>query len=265
MRKIFLFFCLTLFVCFAGIIAKAEVNNMENDDAFVSEAKMKELVQKYKKAVKTNNPEIIAEYVSYPYSRPNPIPNIDNKEEFVEQYSMLFDGELRQQIVNSSISDWDTVGWRGIMFDNGLLWLDTQGKLIAINKSSKEDKEYIAKWYEKDKASLYPSLRDYDTNVYIFETPQWKGRIDSMKTDTDDYRLALWRKADDMSDKPEVVIEDGTVDFSGTADNSDYRFTKGDYIYSFTETNSPLGEGNYRLIFYRGEKELSSSEAKIIK
>ena len=269
MRKIFLFVCLMMSFCFAGIMAHAETE--EDDSSFnggvVSEEKMKELVQRFKNAVKTNNPEEIAEFIEYPYKRPNPIPDINDAEEFVKQYDMLMDNDLRQKIVSSSMLDWEVVGWRGIMFDNGLLWLNTDGKLIAINKENQAEEEYIKKWYEKDRASLYPALRDYDTNLYIFETKQWNGRIDSLSAEGGDYRLILWRKTDEMSDKPEIVIDHGTVDFSETTSAGDYRFKRGNYIYSFTENSNAADQDKmpYVLIAYRDDKEISSAGAVLIK
>ena len=267
MRKIFLFVCFTMLVCFAWTIVRAQASGSVSEDEVISQAKMKELVQKFKKAVKTDDPEVIAEYVEYPYARPNPIPDINNKEEFVKQYDMLIDSQLRQDILSSTMQNWDVVGWRGIMLNNGLLWLNTDGKLIAINKETPAEKEYIKNWYEKDRASLYPSLRDYDANSYIFETKQWKGRIDSLNEKGDDYRLVLWRKTDEMSDKPEIVIEHGTIDFSETSGSGDYRFNRGDYVYSFTENDTDLDEEKspYRLVVYRDNKELSSAEAVLIK
>lgn len=53
-----------------------------------------QIVQKFKDAIKTDNPEIIADYIEYPYKRHPPLPDIKNKENFVNNYEMVLDGEL---------------------------------------------------------------------------------------------------------------------------------------------------------------------------
>lgn len=194
-----------------------------------------QVVQKFKDAVKTDNPEIIADYVEYPYNRRNPLPDIENKENFVNNYEIILDDELKQLINDSKLEDWDKGGWRGIMLYAGIVWLNEDGKLKAINYYTDKAKEYAIKWYQNDKARVYEALREYDENVAIFKTDTKLGRIDKINIDeySSRYRLALWDKDDDMSVRPEVLLSDGRVEYFGTANNTEYHFKSVDYEYVF--------------------------------
>ena len=96
-------------------------------------------VLRFKDAIKSNNPEIIADYIVYPLTRKNPVPDIHNKQEFINRYDSLFDKSMRDIIINSKPNDWEMVGSKGIMLYNGLLWIDNNGKLIALNVFSEKE------------------------------------------------------------------------------------------------------------------------------
>ncbi len=62
-------------------------------------------------------------------------------------------------IISSNINEsWSAVGWRGIMFKNGELWIDYDGKIIAVNYQSAFERNKIKKLTEKDKTSLRKSV-----------------------------------------------------------------------------------------------------------
>ena len=245
MKKIILM--ITCFFVFNSVYANEVIQKKE--------ASVANIVQPFKNAVKTDNPSLIADYVSYPFERQNPLPDIENKEDFVQNYEYIFDDKLKKSIVESLPDDWEKMGWRGIMFDNGILWLDDNGKLIAINNETKKETDYIKQWYEKDKKILYPSLRKYEKHILVFKTDKRLGRIDRVAENS--YRLALWDKDDTFSKKPKIIISDGSVKFHGTANNTTYHFNLGDtsyvfYVnriraleqpqYEFSETKNGMGE-----------------------
>lgn len=262
-------FLLVVFCLLSFNVSYANSNIEDNQD------KVTQIVQKFKDAIKTDNPKIIAEYIEYPYIRKSPLPDIENKEDFINNYEMLFDDELKQAINNSKIENWNKVGWRGIMLYNGILWLNEDGKLSATNYYSDKARKYIEKWYENDKKTIYEPLRKYDNNILIFKTDTKLGRIDALnpeKHDDSQYRLAVWDKNGKMSDKPEILISDGDVEYFGTAGNTEYSFTSGDYKYVFSITYvGPMDMNPYEFGVYKNKEEfydddnISLEEAHIIK
>ena len=173
-------------------------------------------VQKFKDAIKTGDPQIIAKYVVYPYKTRTPLPAIKNETDFIKNHDLILDDELKQVINDSKPENWASAGWRGIMLYEGLVWISADGKLEAVNYRTKKERDYAAKWYENDKNTIHESLRQYDKNIYIFNTDTKLGRIDEIETENgENYRLALWAKDEDMSDKPQVLVSDGTVKYFG--------------------------------------------------
>ena len=85
--------------------------------------------------------------ISSPIQRPYPIPPIKNKQELKNRYSEIFDDRLTSLITSSNIKeDWSNVGWRGIMLENGVIWLDIDGSFITSNYTSDKEKDIEEKW-----------------------------------------------------------------------------------------------------------------------
>lgn len=221
MKKLFL---TAVCMCFFTL-ANAGESNQAEENAII------DVVQKFKDAVKTDNPTIIGDYVSYPFERTNPLPDIENKSAFIQNYEYIFDNDLKKKIVESLPSDWEKMGWRGIMLDNGILWLNDNGKLIAINSESEKETKYIKQWLKNDKEKLHFSLKSYKKHILIFKTADELGRIDQI-TDNK-YRLALWNKEKTLSDTPKMIIQNGKVEFHGTANNTTYHFQSDDKSFVF--------------------------------
>lgn len=230
-------------------------------------------VQKFKDAIKTGDPQIIAKYVVYPYKTRTPLPAIKNETDFIKNHDLILDDELKQVINDSKPENWASAGWRGIMLYEGLVWISADGKLEAVNYRTKKERDYAAKWYENDKNTIHESLRQYDKNIYIFNTDTKLGRIDEIETENgENYRLALWAKDEDMSDKPQVLVSDGTVKYFGSANNAEYYFKSGEYEYVFSVTKvGPMDMVPYELGIYKNAEKLdysnpiSTEEAYIIK
>jgi len=100
----------------------------------ILEEKYQLLVKPFVEAVVNNDREKIADLIYYPLNRQYPIPPIHHKQEMIERYDQIFDETLINEIKNSSVeTDWHAVGWRGIMFKSGLVWIDYDGSIIGIN------------------------------------------------------------------------------------------------------------------------------------
>ena len=103
-------------------------------NAVSTEPRHNEIVAGFIKAFEANDIDKISSYISYPLHRESPIPPIINKNQFIKRFDEIFDDALISEIVNSDIEkDCDAVGYRGIMFENGVIWLNYSGKLIALN------------------------------------------------------------------------------------------------------------------------------------
>lgn len=247
MRKVVFFSCLFVSLILGTVWAQNfsgdEFTKVPSKDAgssvFDEEDDAAKIAQNFKDAIKTNNAAVVARYVEYPLVLQRPLPQIKNEQEFVKYYGMLFDEPLKKAIVDSKDESWESVGWRGIMLDSGLLWLTDEGKLKAINNMTAQEQEFIDNWNKKDRESLYQGLRQFSENIYLFETAEKVGRIDEIEISDDiySYRLALWQKGQTMSQKPEVMVDGGTVEVMGSAGNEQYEFKQGEETYIFDVDN----------------------------
>jgi len=100
------------------------------------------LVSNIIELVSKRDPILLAKRIQYPFSTQYPLSDIKNEKDFVETYNKIFTEKFIRLIESSDPDkDWSSMGWRGIMFGNGDLWIDDSGKIIAINyKSSIKDK-----------------------------------------------------------------------------------------------------------------------------
>lgn len=226
--------------------------------------KYRPVVTAFINAVKSGNIEKLSSKISYPLKRAYPIPAIKNKQEFVKRYKEVFDDNLTKKIINSKPdTDWDDVGWRGIMLLNGELWLDTNGKLIAVNHQSRLEAKEQARLINAEKSSLHPSLVNFMQPVLVFETAQYRVRIDDLGNNN--YRYASWPIKSKMSDKPKLVLSNGKWTPDGSGGNHNYEFKSGDYLYTcfitvMGEKNSPPA----LLVISKAGKEILSQPAKKI-
>ena len=107
-------------------------------------------ISKFILEVKNGDKEAIAKRIKFPFKRDYPIPSVKGKADFVKRYNQIFDKVLIDKITKSDpAKDWSEMGWRGIMLNQGDLWIDTDGKIISINNQSAEElklkNELIAK------------------------------------------------------------------------------------------------------------------------
>jgi len=221
------------------------------------------VVQDFIQFVKTDNNFKIANLVTYPFEREYPIPEIKNKDEFVKRYSEIFEDSLKQIIIKSDpVNDWKEMGWRGLMLNQGDIWLDLDGRLISINYQSKFEKSLRNKLIEEEKEKLYTSLKNYKKPIYILETSKYRIRIDYLGGLN--YRYACWPIEREMSEKPDLVIENGEFIPDGSGGNHSFKFKNGEYIYECYIT--VIGENDSPpalLTIYKNEKEILEQKAKI--
>ena len=152
------------------------------------------------------------------------------------------------------------MGWRGIMLFNGVLWLDTDGKLISIGYQSAFEKREWTRLVEAEKSKLYPGLKELKSPILFMETKKFKIRIDDLGEGT--YRYAEWPISKTQSDKPDLILTDGKIEFDGSGGNHDYVFKKGNYTYTcyvavMREEDSPPA----RITVLKDEQEILNEPA----
>ena len=179
---------------------------------------------------KRNNVNDISNMINYPLQRQYPIPDIKNKKEFKQRFSEVFDKVLIRQIAHSKTSQWLEVGWRGIMLDNGLVWIDSySGKIVAVNYESPFEKNLRVKLIQKEKERVHISLKKFEIPVYKIKTKQYLIRID--KISDDKYRYASWKLGSKENTRPDLILNNGELDFQGSGGNHVITFTSGNYTY----------------------------------
>ena len=251
MKKFLLFMGL---IFYAFLISKAQE---------VLEKQYRAAVQYFIQCVKNNDVKALANKVIYPMPRPYPLPPIKDKQDFIRHYHEIFDDSLRNVIIHSDVvHDWSTAGFRGIMLNNGLLWLDYDGSLEVINRLSAAERKQRQQLIEEDRKNLCPALADFYKPVIVMKTDKYKFRIDQMKDGT--YRFAMWNADEPMSQKPLEIIPNGKFNIEGSEGNKIYIFKTDNYEYDCFVNSYYEGPGTGSLLIYdKDNKEIYRGDAKV--
>ncbi|MCG3678332.1 hypothetical protein L5F07_03575 [Aliarcobacter butzleri] len=213
-----------------------------------------ENIQKIIKAFQENNIEYISNNViKYPLKRQYPIPSIKNQEELKKRFSEVFDDKLIEEIKNSKIEDWSEMGWRGIMLNQGTLWLNFDEIIIAINYQSDFEKRLREDLIRKEKEQLDSSLKEFIEPTYKIKTKNFLIRID--KIDDSKYRYSSWKIGKSESSKPDLVLLNGEIEYSGTIGYQYFTFKNRNYTYEIDidATSLEVMKDNKTILFEDGE------------
>lgn len=188
-----------------------------------------ENIQKLIKLFQTKNIVGISKIVHYPLEREYPIPSVKNEADFKKRFSQIFDQKLVSIIGDSKIDQWSEVGWRGIMLDRGDLWIETDGKIKALNYQSDFEIKLKKDLITKQKKQLHASLKSFLVPIYKFKTKNYLIRIDEQANNK--YRYASWKIGSPESSKPDLILTDGNWENDGTGGNHTITFKKGEFNY----------------------------------
>lgn len=206
------------------LLIKAQFCFAQEDTSYL------EVVRHFVDCIKQDNRDAIADNVIYPLYRDYPLTVVADKNDFLMRFDEIFDPSLRKAIAHSKITeDWGTVGWRGIMFMNGDLWIAEDGKLEAVNYQSPAEKKKRAQIIAADRAVIYKTLRNYKEPTCMLETTKYRIRVDKMPNGK--YRYTSWPISGKISDRPSLVIQNGTVEFDGNGGNHTFHFRLADHTY----------------------------------
>ncbi|WP_323592981.1 hypothetical protein [Aliarcobacter butzleri] len=213
-----------------------------------------ENIQKIIKAFQENDIEYISNNViKYPLKRQYPIPSIKNQEELKKRFSEVFDDKLIEEIKNSKIEDWSEMGWRGIMLNQGTLWLNFDEIIIAINYQSDFEKRLREDLIREEKEQLDSSIKEFIEPTYKIKTKNFLIRID--KIDDSKYRYSSWKIGKSESSKPDLVLLNGEIEYSGTIGYQYFTFKNRNYTYEIDidATSLEVMKDNKTILLEKGE------------
>lgn len=187
-------------------------------------------VQPIISAFQSDDRDYIVKNVRYPLRRTSPIPSIDNEDDLLKRFDDVFDADITARISNSDPeSDWQQVGWRGIMLGRGDLWVNEAGFITAVNYQSDAEKALQAQLIQAINARVHPSVANISNPIFEWETSRFRVRVDEL-TDSS-IRYAVWNVESPTSDQPDLVLNNGVLTFDGSGGNHYYSFQNGEYQY----------------------------------
>lgn len=248
---------LTTFLLVVGMFFSQNIH-AQNEALNKTEAKaVSEVISLFKKG----NISGIANKISYPLNRAYPIPAVKNKQEFIKRYHQIFDKSFTTKIASSSVNDWSQVGWRGIMFDNGNLWIDEDGKITVINYQSGFEKKQKQQLIQKQKETIHTSLKKFSNPELVLTTKTYLIRIDALAEGN--YRFASW-KSKNQKLQPDLILLNGTIETSGSGGNHSYIFQNKEYKYEVSINVIGTSETpEATLIVYKDDKAILSQDGKL--
>jgi len=191
--------------------------------------------------VRTNNISELSKNVQYPLKREFPLSAIESTSEFKRRYSEIFDDNLKDIIINSDLdSDWGEFGWRGILLNNGTIWLDKEGNLTLVAYQSEAEKLQRDSLIQADRQILHESLKEYESPVLTMRTTKLFVRIDFIKNSVSPelsyYRFASWTPNREnindipLNEEPDQIIINGKLKFDEISGNHHYTFVLDDDV-----------------------------------
>ncbi|MDM1388697.1 hypothetical protein HX052_01735 [Myroides marinus] len=159
------------------------------------------------------NRDGIAKRVVYPLKRDYPLPDITTEFEFVSKFEQLFSPEFSAKISHSVIEEYTDMGWRGIMFDLGRMWINEEGNITKVYDQTEAEKKIRESLINADKKNLHKSVRKYFEPYAVIKVGDDIWRIDRKNAQV--MRLTQWIGGKSMAEAPDAILE-GTEDIQGT-------------------------------------------------
>lgn len=185
--------------------------------------------------INQNKAAELAELVNYPLQRPSPIPDIQNEQEFVAYFPTLFDAKFKKIIPKFSSKEVmarnGMFGMVGEIF-TGEIWYDESG-IYSVNYNSDREMALEKALNDKTKATIHPSLKDFESNIVILKSKNLEVRIDNTKEGS--YRYASWSKGKSNSLSPDLTLFTTKANHDGYPPIPSYVFTNKNWTYTVTE------------------------------
>ena len=168
--------------------------------------------------------DALAAVTHFPIWRPYPEKDIANKEELKALFHVFFDDKIRRDLKRFTAADWELVGWRGYMLNNGIyFWSDEDGYLRFINYETPQLRAYRNKLWQEERQNLNESkqwktidcLLSTDSTIFL-RLEEWD-EIQRLHVFTHD-SIARWRH----------MIFHGTMESQGSCGNDVYWYASYD-------------------------------------
>lgn len=194
-------------------------------------------VVKVVQAFKNNNRVALSKLVSYPLLRQVPLAPINNQREFLGRYDEVFDKKLVNIITQSDIhADWGSIGWRGVVLYDGIIALDPDGSITAVNYFSPREKALVNKLNASNTAeheargrrALHRSVTNYTQSLVELNTKRFHIRIDDVGNG--ELRYTSWAINKSTLDTPDLILTHGRM-FKNNGRNQRFVFDNGTYRY----------------------------------
>ncbi|MDN5112319.1 hypothetical protein PJV97_08150 [Aliarcobacter butzleri] len=139
------------------------------------------------------------------------------------------------------------------MLNQGTLWLNFDEIIIAINYQSDFEKRLREDLIRKEKEQLDSSLKEFIEPTYKIKTKNFLIRID--KIDDSKYRYSSWKIGKSESSKPDLVLLNGEIEYSGTIGYQYFTFKNRNYTYEIDidATSLEVMKDNKTILFEDGE------------
>ncbi len=228
---------------------KALAKRQETDNCVDStdEKTVRKNLEKAVRCIVNNDAKGFAACCEYPIERMLPIHAITNEAEMIKYFDILFDDSIKAVLKNKTAKDWEQVGWRGLMFEQGNLWgSELNGKITSINFHSAREQKLFNDMVAKDMARLDASLQGDWVIDEGFKCPNgYTVRIDR-SGDYERFRIAIFFKGTSLHAKPDIMMF-GELEIEGSIGNRHYTFKddKGNeasywHFYTYEEGSSPF-------------------------
>ncbi|MEO6524101.1 MAG: hypothetical protein ABIN91_20620 [Mucilaginibacter sp.] len=247
---------LTIIVQIA-ILANLSAQNVQKTEYKISS----EIAQKYNriiKLIKGDKSHDLSKLIVYPLKMQNPLPDIQTPEQFVSNYTMLFDAAFKKKLQHYR----DTIifehngayGLVGGLFD-GDLWMNDDGKLTGINYDSKQQIQKRSQLTKHIQSQTYLTVNSWKRNIIVGKSDKLLIRVDLMSNNS--IRYVSWSKGKSIADKPDLILLNGKEEAQGTMGGWTWTFKSGDWIYivddvEMCEDNKPQNCGLFLRLSYKG-------------
>ncbi|MBB3168598.1 hypothetical protein [Simiduia aestuariiviva] len=230
---------------------------ISTSSAFAVDERYRDKVQTIIDLFSDGNKEGLSKLIKYPLERQAPISSVKNAKEMVERFDDVFDQEFVSMITSSTPDEWSLMGWRGVMFKSGLLWMDLDGTIWSVTYQSQIEEQIKDNLILSKKQTLHKSVKQFSKPVLEWKTSKFHIRVDDLGRYN--YRYAVWPIGVPHSNKPDLVLEHGELEFDGSGGNRSYTFTNGKYkykcfVWALGTSTSPPGI----LEVFRGDELLLS-------
>ena len=172
----------------------------------------------------------LAALIEYPLVREYPLPDINDKEKFIKYYKKYFGTDLIEAVKKIKVTKDNIIyvpSEESYGINRGELWFSEKGKIVAINVMPAKEKTLQDSLAENIRSKMHPSVTKWAYHVLDGKTDKVLIWVDDMPDGKS--RYIAWNLPKKMSDKPDLIINDGT--FHGTRWVSNYTFINKEWKY----------------------------------